>query len=53
MVRWTSSYDDLVMKLSLSMESDWTFDDDDLEDAISTTFGYDDRTIKKYKENLI
>jgi hypothetical protein len=53
MVKWTESYDDLIMKLSLCVEPDWTFDEDDLEDAISTTFGYDDRTIKKYKDNLI
>jgi len=41
MVKWNESYDDLITKLSLSVEPDWTFDEDDLEDAISTTFGYD------------
>ena len=53
MVKWNESYDDLITKLSLSVEPDWTFDEDDLEDAISTTFGYDERTIRKYKDNLI
>lgn len=50
---WNEIYDNLILKLSLSVESDWTFDEDDLEDAISTTFGYDDRTIRKYKGILI
>lgn len=53
MVTWYEIYDSLILKLSLSVESDWTFDEDDLEDAISTTFGYDDRTFRKYKDILI
>jgi hypothetical protein len=50
---WDEIYDSLILKLSLSVESDWEFDEDDLEFAISTTFGYDDRTIHKYKRILI
>ena len=53
MVTWNEIYDNLILKLSLSVGSDWTFDEDDLEEAISTTFGYDDRTIRKYRDILM
>jgi len=53
LVTWNDIYDNLILKLSLSVNHDWEFDEDDLEFAISTTFGYDDRTIQKYKDILI
>jgi hypothetical protein len=50
---WNEMFDHVVLKLYMSVGSDWTFDEDDLEEAISTTFGYDDRTIRKYRDVLV
>ena len=50
---WNEMFDHVVLRLYLGLEPDWTFDEDDLEEAISTTFGYDDRTIRKYRDILI